>query len=251
MHLDNLLDPDRFSLARRLSDTSIFNQNSIGCLSEKTLHKTLKYFIEPNEDFHEVEYLGSVADIKNSHGIIEIQTRSFDKLKAKLDRFLTETNVTVVYPIVQNKNILRVDFESGEVISRRRSNKHGRLSDALLEIAKLRDVFLHKNLSILVLILNADETRFSQAKQSVGKKSTEKIDIIPTSVNGYFEVREDRDLYSLLPANLPLNFTSKDFAKHTGYRKIKLHIVLKFLMERNVISRKKGKGNSFIYNVNK
>ena len=250
MRLDNIIKDGNLSLAKERSELSI-DINSIGRLSEKTVHRTLKFLFEPNEIFHEVAYLGSVADIKNSDGIIEIQTRSFDKLIPKLDRFLTETEVVVVHPIIQNKCILKVDSETGEVVSRRKSNKHGRLSNAILEIAKLKTIFPNENLRILLLFLDADETRSFSKKRMVGKRSTEKIDLIPTAVNGYFEVREVSDLYLLLPDNLPLFFSALDFEKCTGYRKINRHIVLKFLLEKGILTRKKEKGNAFIYNVNK
>ena len=82
----------------------------IGTYGEKLLHRTLKYYFEPNSDFHEVAFNGSVADIKNGEGIIEIQTRSFEKLVPKLERFLCCSHVTVVYPIIERKRICRMDW---------------------------------------------------------------------------------------------------------------------------------------------
>ena len=52
----------------------------IGRLAEKSLHKVLKSYIEPDETFHEREHLGSVADVMNNDGIYEIQTRSAERL---------------------------------------------------------------------------------------------------------------------------------------------------------------------------
>lgn len=74
-------------------------RGSIGLLGEKILHAGLKLYFEPNSDFHEVKVSGFVADICNAEGIIEIQTRSLGKLKRKLEVFLQNMPVTIVYPI--------------------------------------------------------------------------------------------------------------------------------------------------------
>ncbi len=65
-------------------------RGSIGLLGEKVLHAGLKFYFEPNSDFHEVKINGFVADICNAEGIIEIQTRSLGKLKRKLEVFFAE-----------------------------------------------------------------------------------------------------------------------------------------------------------------
>ena len=52
-------------------------ESSIGRLGEKMLHRTLKYYLEPDRSYHEVDLLGSVADIKRGDRIIEIQTRLY------------------------------------------------------------------------------------------------------------------------------------------------------------------------------
>ena len=45
-------------------------RGSIGLLGEKVLHAGLKFYFEPNSDFHEVKVNGFVADICNAEGII-------------------------------------------------------------------------------------------------------------------------------------------------------------------------------------
>ena len=62
-------------------------KNSIGTLSEKTLHAVLKQYFDGDESHHEIKVGSYVADIVNEKGIIEIQTRNFNKLRNKLERF--------------------------------------------------------------------------------------------------------------------------------------------------------------------
>lgn len=73
----------------------------IGTRGERALHAALKRRIEPDESLHEIPCMGFVADICNASGIVEIQTRAFDRLRGKLARYLPEMPVTLVYPAVR------------------------------------------------------------------------------------------------------------------------------------------------------
>ena len=53
----------------------------------KTVHSVLKNYYEANELNHEVKIEGFVADICNGKEIIEIQTRSFDRLRKNYQFF--------------------------------------------------------------------------------------------------------------------------------------------------------------------
>lgn len=86
---------------------------TIGRLNERTLHLTLKNMLEPDPAFHEVKYLGYVADIKRGNEIIEIETRSFANLRKKLDAFLEDCTVTLVYPVACPKYVVWVDPVTG------------------------------------------------------------------------------------------------------------------------------------------
>ena len=86
------------------------SDNSIGSLSEKLIHKTLKYYIEPNDVNHEVKYASFVADIVNENGITEIQSASFQYLCRKLGAFLPFSKVTLVCPIQNIKYLTTVNY---------------------------------------------------------------------------------------------------------------------------------------------
>ena len=75
----NMSECDAFLLAREraLSEES---DGGIGTLSEKLIHKTLKLFIEPRSELHEVPYMDSVVDVLNEQGVYEIQTGGFAPL---------------------------------------------------------------------------------------------------------------------------------------------------------------------------
>ena len=80
-------DKERFNEACRALCGSVPSRNGIGVLSEITIHSVIKRFIEPNEALQEVKVGDYYADIKNDDGIFEVQTRSFNRLRAKLPSF--------------------------------------------------------------------------------------------------------------------------------------------------------------------
>ena len=60
--------------------------NQIGTLSEKSIHSTIKKYIESNEHFHEVKVGNYIADIKIDNNIFEIQTQNFKNLLNTLEK---------------------------------------------------------------------------------------------------------------------------------------------------------------------
>ncbi|MBQ8302972.1 MAG: hypothetical protein IJX97_05490 [Clostridia bacterium] len=249
MRLDDLCDGDLLLRARGFALCDAFPKESIGTQSEKNLHKTLKYLIEPDSNNHEKEFLGSVCDILNDEGIIEIQTRSFDKLVPKLEKFLPVSQVTVVYPIVERKSILYIDVESGESIPPKRSPKKGSLTSALPEISKIKNFIPHDNLRILLVFLDATETRMLNGKKKVGRHKTAKIDLMPTAINSIIEFRDAEDFAVLLPQKLNDEFSSLDFEKVSHLHAIELHNSLMLLLHLGLVTREKRGGRSYVYSV--
>ena len=115
----------------------------IGTLSEKTLHAALKAYYEPDDESREVALGGFVADIVGEEGIIEIQTRSFERLRGKLEAFLEAARVTVVYPVAVERQLRWIDPETGEVLPPRGSTKKGIPFDVLPELYKIKPLLTH------------------------------------------------------------------------------------------------------------
>ena len=246
-----MIDNDKFAEARAAAITDGKSNNLIGTLGEKLIHKTLKYYIEPDVSRHEISYLGHVADIFNESGIFEIQTRSFQKLKTKLNDFLPSERVTVVYPIVENKTICRIDTESGESSPPRKSPKKGRVSDALGEIAMIRGFIPNDRLKIVIFLLDAEETRMVNGSVRIGRKRTQKIDCVPTKLNSVIELSSAEDYCNLLPKELPDAFTSVEFEKCSGLKGVGVHGALMLLLNLGILSRERKGRAPYMYFVNK
>ena len=93
---------------RVLSEISL--SSGIGTLSEKSLHRMIKLFIEEDESFHEVEFLGSVADIKRENQIYEIQTHSAERLVPKLKKFFPKRRIPTKTDQKKQKKMLSLEL---------------------------------------------------------------------------------------------------------------------------------------------
>ena len=121
----NLIRQQQFTAAKNKIIGTTRQRDKIGTLSEKTVHAVVKNFYEPDEKKQEVFIEGLYADIYNGDEIIEIQTRNFEKLCKKLDRFLPLYPVTIVFPIPDTKWIYWIDPETGSCSQKRKSPKKG------------------------------------------------------------------------------------------------------------------------------
>ena len=211
-------DKERFCEACRALCGEVPSRKKIGVLSEKTLHSVIKRFIEPNEALHEVKISGYYADIKNDDGIFEVQTRSFNKLRAKLASYLETEKVTVVYPIPAVKRLIWIDTQTGELTSPRKSPKRGSYFDAFPELYKLDMLITNESLCILLLMVDMDEYRYLNGWSADGKKGSTRHERYPIALADSLLLATKEDYEGLLPSDLCSPFTSKEFASAARIR---------------------------------
>lgn len=203
----------RFQQARLKVLGEAVLEDGIGRLSEKSVHRILKVYIEPNEEFHEIPYLGSVADIMNSDGIYEIQTRSFEKLLPKLEKFLKNSRVCIVIPIISEKILRWLDRSSGELSEPKKSPKKESVYTAFRELYRIRKYLNHPNLSIRFITLKAEEFRYLDGRDKSGKRGATKIDRIPTQLVDDVFLSSAKEIVRYLPDSVGAEFTLKDLAR--------------------------------------
>ena len=109
----------------------------IGLLNEKPLHASLKQWYARPGDRFEVAVDGFVIDIVRNDLLIEIQTGSFSAIKSKLANLARSHRVRLVYPIVQEKLIVRLATDGRRGAVRRKSPKRGRLEDLFWEMVNI------------------------------------------------------------------------------------------------------------------
>ncbi len=199
-------DTERLSIA--LDRARVRLKSGIGTQSERLVHTTVKYYLEPDESCHEIRIGSKIADVfqKETGHIYEIQTRAFDRLRDKLEVFLPEYPVTVVYPCVRVKYLCWIDPDTGEILSRRKSPREGRVSDILPEIWRLPDTMFHPNLEFMVLMMDMEEYKLLDGYSKDRKHGAHRMERMPLTIEEGGIIKTPEDYKALVPGLLPDKF---------------------------------------------
>ena len=242
-----MIDAVTFSSARLAVLSEEENMaGGVGTLSEKMLHRVLKYCYDPNPVNHEVEVLGSIADIKNEQGIIEIQTREFGNLVPKLAKFLPQYRVNVVYPIVTDKIIRYVDKEDGSVSEPKKSPRHLCAYDAAKELRAISRFIGDENLTVTLLFMRAEEYRLLDGWDKTKKKGATKLERLPTEIVGEMILKGKEDYLALLPDALPERFSAAEHARLIKRTSRAAYHPLRLLFDLGLLAREQC-GRAYVY----
>lgn len=244
------MDKERFYNALRTVLDGEHVRAGIGTYGEKTVHSVLKNYFEPCTDGHEQKIGGFVADIVGEDGIIEIQTAGFDKLRRKLDSFLSVCRVTVVHPIPRQKWLISIDPETGAHGRKRKSPKTGTPYDIFPELYKIKSMLSNERLSICIVMLDMEEYR--QPPETSGlrrgrRRGYVRYDRIPLSIEEEIHLDNICDWLYFIPDGLPEEYTSADFARAAKISADSARLALNILTEVGATERIGKKGNSFLY----
>ena len=221
----------------------------IGTLSEKTVHAILKNYYEPDEDRQEIPIENYVADIYSDGEIIEIQTRQFNKLRDKLQTFLSLYPVTVVYPIPREKWLIWIDEESGELSKKRKSPAKGNPYVAFAELYKSKMYLKDYNLRLRLVLIDMEEYRLLNGWSKDKKKGSTRYDRIPTQLVEEVEINCPEDYMQFVPYELEDDFTTKDFAKAAHIPVNLAQTVLNILFFVGTVERVGKQGRAYLYRV--
>ena len=184
----------------------------IGTLGEKTLHAVLKLYFDPDTTHHEQKIGSFVTDIRNESGFYEIQTQGFHRLREKLDAFLQEAPVTVVYPVPAKKWMIWLE-EDGTVTPRRKSPRQGTAADILPELYRIRSFLGRENLRFCVMLLELEEYRLKNGWGNGGKRGSTRFERLPIALLDEVWLSSPKDFLTLVPDTLPESFTVKEYGK--------------------------------------
>ena len=241
------MDTIRFEQAKEKIIGRDRQRLQIGTLSEKTVHAVVKNYYEPDEDKQEIPIEGMYADIFTGSEIIEIQTRSFDQVRKKLDRFLPEYPVTVVLPIPATKWLIWINEETGELSDPRKSPKKGNEYVAFRELYKIKQYLKKEGLTIVLLFLDMEEYRLLNGWSKDKKKGSSRYDRIPLCITKEVRFECPQDYAVLVPDTLTGEFTCAEFAKAAKINSRQANLVLNILFYLDVVARVGKKGNAFVY----
>ena len=188
----------------------------IGTLREKPLHASLKQWYSRPGDRIEAPVDRFVIDLVRDDLLIEVQTRGFSSMKQKLADLLDlGHHVRIVHPIASNRWIVKVDG-TGEVLSRRRSPRHGDPTDLFAELVSFPDLMTNPGLQIHLILTQEDEYRRHTPNRSWRRKGWTVIERRLIDVVDTMMISGAEDLAQLLPADLPEPFTTEDLATALG-----------------------------------
>ncbi|MBP3334111.1 MAG: hypothetical protein J6M35_08720 [Clostridia bacterium] len=244
-------DPERFALACDLARKSAHSeepQNEIGTLSERRLHSVLKFYYESDQNLHEIKIGRFFADILTGKQIIEIQTGDLGRLGKKLEVFLRDHNVTVVHPLAKNCVISRIDPETGEAISRRKSPFHADIYSAVPQLYRIRPYLSSPNLAIRLVFLSMEEYRTPNCQKRGRHKGSVRLERFPEELHYEVDLSVPEDYLVFLPKELPENFTSGDLRRLTKCPNSST--LLSILTTVGTVERIGKRGRSYVYKRN-
>ena len=242
-------DESRWQQAAEKAAGRMAAREGIGTLGEKTLHAAVKYYLEPDDSCHEVPYLGFVADIKNEAGVIEVQTRAFDRLRRKLAVFLEAGSVTLVCPLPHLKYVQWLDPETGEVGRRHKSPKTGQPWHILPELDRIKELLGHPNLTLLIILLDVDEYRALTGWSRDRKRGSHRLERIPLSLYQEIRITRPADRQVLVPAGLPQEFTRQELMKSGRFSDRQSAAALRALVSLGLCERCGSRGKAYLYRL--
>jgi hypothetical protein len=235
---------ERFAL-ESVVQSSDDGLSGIGTLNEKRLHAIIKNYICDDISKQEITVFDGnkksriAADILTDGHIYEVQTGGFFPLRAKIGRYLEETDhcVTVVAPVAAVKYLRWIDPESGAISERHKSPKKAGVTSIAKELYWLRDFLGHERFSIKVLLLEMEEYRMQDGWGNGGKRGSNRFDRVPHALLSEVELNSPSDYAKyFLPDSLPQKFTAADYAKATAIRGKSTYSTIKILCDMGLIT---------------
>jgi hypothetical protein len=189
--------------------------SGIGLLNEKPLHASLKQWYARPGDRFEVAVGGFVIDIVRDDLLIEIQTGNFASIKSKLTNLVHLHQVRLIYPIAQEKWIIRSATDDRGQVIRRKSPKRGRLEDLFWEMVSIPQLLSNRNFSLEVLMIKEEEARRYEGKRRWRRRGwviegRRLLEVLDQRL-----LKESADWLGFLPEGLD-SFTTRDLATAMG-----------------------------------
>lgn len=208
------------------------SDGGVGTLAEKMLHQTVKLFLCPDSDDHEVGVVDTrfVADAKIGNTVFEVQTGHFSPMKKKIAHYLNETNFTVcvVHPIAYKRWLSTIDPITHTISPKKRSAGVHSPDAFLSELYSLLPLFPNPRLQIRLLFLEVHDFKYS----SIGRRRRgipKKVERVPLELLGTLDFSSADHYRIFLPDTLPNRFSVKEYSEETGIRGIHAYSAVRVL----------------------
>lgn len=222
--------------------------SGIGTLNEKPLHAALKEFYAHPDDRFEVKVDGFFIDIVQGDLLIEIQTGNFASIKSKLTKLTQERRVRLVYPIAQEKWIVKLPKNKDGEIIRRKSPKRGRVEELFWEMVSFPQLLAHPNFSLVVVMTKEEEVRHFNPNLNWRRRGWGTVERRLLDLAEQFVFEQPADWLSLLPDGIE-EFTTKDLAEKLDINSKLSQKMVYCLRKTDVIEMVGKRGRANLYKV--
>jgi hypothetical protein len=222
--------------------------SGIGLLNEKPLHASLKEWCAQPGDQFEVAVDGFVIDIVRGDLLLEIQTSSLASIKSKLRILARSHRVRLIYPIAQEKWIVKLARNDRGEVTRRKSPKRGRVEDLFWEMVSFPELLANPDLSLEVLIIKEEEVWRYEGRRRWRRRgwAVEERRLLEVVGQRLFEATAD--WRALLPKGL-VEFTARDLSEAIGIRRALAQKMVYCLRKMGVIAQIGKEGRANLYRV--
>lgn len=236
---------EKFNELQNSNLNNKYENNVIGVLSEKTLHKTIKNLYEPNHLYQEIKIDNYYVDICKENNIIEVQTKQFNKFRDKITYLLSlnKYKINIVYPVFTSKIIYNIS--NGEISDPKRSPKKFRIPEVFHELYMIKQLLGHKDLMITLLLFEINEYR----EITNNRRGYVCYDRVPTKLVDEIVLKDNKDYIKLLPSDLNETFTSKEICLKTKTNVKYVNKMLNVMKYLNVVEVVGKDGRKLLYNV--
>jgi len=224
-------------------------------MTETPLHAALKaWYAQPGDEV-EVPLDGYIIDVKRGETLIEIQTQSFSSIKAKLLDLVPRHPVRLVYPIAQERWIIKVDEDRTTVLSRRKSPKRGTMLHVFDELVRFPALLADSNLTLELLLTQEEEVRHHEpqrrSRRSWSRRGWMTHERRLLDVLSVHHFDDPTALAELLPDSLAepdaVPFTTRDLAAALKERRNLAQKMAYCLRESGVLQVVGKRGNALLY----
>src|SRR3989304_5547108 len=157
--------------------------------------------------------------------------------------------VRLVYPIPQEKWIVRLAADGLTPISRRKSPRRGRVEHLFLELVSFPELATQPNFSIEVLLTKEEEVWQDDKRGSWRRKGWSIADRRLVNIVASILLESPGDFLALLPPELPIPFTTLDLARalhQPRYLAQKMAYCLRAMGIVEVVGKR---GNAWLYQL--
>jgi hypothetical protein len=221
-------------------------QKGIGTLTESSLHASLKtWYSQPGDQF-EIKVDGYFIDLLRGSQLVEFQTRNFSAMRTKLADLLAQHPVHLVYPLVKEKWVVKLD-SAGTLISRRKSPKHAALVEIFSELIRIPHLLGHPDFTFEVLWISCEDVWQDDGKGSWRRNFWSIIDRRLLAVMDRVTFAGLADFSALLPTELTGPFTNLELAAALKCRKTLAPKITYTLLRAGELIKVGKKGKSLLY----